>query len=362
MVDIFTQELQKRIAEVAPSLHTAGTFSTRAFEGIARHAVKRKIKCSAETGCGATTLLMSHLSDRHLVFALDDGNGSVSNIKRSNLLRADRVQFVEGPTQCTLPQFRFTEKLHFALIDGPHAYPFPDLEYYYLYPHLESGALLVIDDIHIRTVHNLFEFLRRETMFHLDEVIGSTAIFTRTDAPTFDPYGDGWWMQGYNRKLLARYTWKQTLKDLLPERMRRLASHYRYRKPHQHERWRVVITSPRNGDVVGIGGEVKGYAYIPEHAHLWVLARRKDVGGWWPQGDGPLAVDNGQWTVHVRYGEPRDAGHHFDIVTLAVGDAMNELWMNWVTNARTTGEYPPVQLPAPRFVFAEAHRTVRKSA
>jgi len=129
-----------------------------------RHAASRKIHCSAETGSGATTLLMSHLSEHHLVFALDDGNGSVANIRRSSLLRADRVEFVEGPTQRTLPQYCFEEKLQFALIDGPHGYPFPDLEYYYLYPHLESGALLVVDDIHIRSVHNLFEFLQADTM------------------------------------------------------------------------------------------------------------------------------------------------------------------------------------------------------
>src|SRR5436190_535356 len=122
----------------------------------------------AETGSGASTLLFSHLSEHHTVFALDGGSGSVTNVRRSPLLRQDVVTFVEGPTQATLPQYRFTEKMQLVLIDGPHAYPFPDLEYYFLYPYLETGALLILDDIHIPTVHNLFQFLRRDAMFRLD--------------------------------------------------------------------------------------------------------------------------------------------------------------------------------------------------
>ena len=35
----------------------------------------------------------------------------------------------------------------FVLIDGPHGYPFPEIEYFYFYPRLKPGALLVVDDI-----------------------------------------------------------------------------------------------------------------------------------------------------------------------------------------------------------------------
>jgi hypothetical protein len=43
-----------------------------------------------------------------------------------------------------LPQYHFT-RLQLVLIDG-YGYPFPDLQYYFLYPHLETGALLILDD------------------------------------------------------------------------------------------------------------------------------------------------------------------------------------------------------------------------
>jgi hypothetical protein len=94
--------------------------------------------------------------------------------------------------------------LQLALIDGPHGYPFPDMEYYYLYPHLDEGALLIIDDIHIATIGHLFDFLKEDEMFRLIEVVDKTAFFERTAAPIFDPYQDGWWMQNYNTRRFSQ--------------------------------------------------------------------------------------------------------------------------------------------------------------
>jgi hypothetical protein len=145
-------------------------------------------------------LLLSHLSDHHTVFAMDGGTGSVRATEASPLLRRAVVTFVEGPTQLTLPSHRFSDQLDFVLIDGPHGFPFPQLEYYYLYPHLARGALVVLDDIHIPTVTHLFEFLSADDMFELLEVVETTAFLRRTDAPTFPPLGDGWETQRFNRR------------------------------------------------------------------------------------------------------------------------------------------------------------------
>jgi hypothetical protein len=187
------------IIRVAPSLHKAGTFSGQVLETIHRYASKQPIFHSVETGSGASTLLFSHLSDDHTVFALDDGTDSIRAVRTSLLFRPESVTFVEGPTQLTIPRYRFEHKLQLVLIDGPHGYPFPDLEYYHLYQHLDRGALFILDDIHIRTINNLFDFLCADDMFGLEQVIDNTAIFRRSDAPTFSPVGDGWWTQGYNR-------------------------------------------------------------------------------------------------------------------------------------------------------------------
>jgi hypothetical protein len=340
------ERIRAAIAEIAPGLHGAGPLSAKAFDALFRHASRRPIDYSAETGAGATTLLLSHLSKHHTVFAIDSADGSVRSVKRSPLLNAGAVTFVEGPTQQTLPRHQFDHKLQAAIIDGPHAYPFPDLEYYFLYPHLDSGALLMLDDIHIRGIHNIFEFLRADQMFRLDEVVGSTAFFTRTDAPVFNPLGDGWWEQNYNRRLISRFTWKAALKRRVPSSIRRtLVSRI--------GRGGIKILAPASYEAVGAAGYVEGSAQLPAGCHLWVLAHRKDLDGWWPQDGGPTAVCDGRWRASVRYGEPRDAGHEFEIAALIVGEPTHNLW---------TDAAPPVRLPSSRFLYAEAYRTVKKTA
>lgn len=188
------------VVRIAPLLHKAGTFSAATLAAIVRHAAARPVQHSVETGSGASTLLLSHLSEDHTVFAVDGGTGSIRSIENSPLLRRQAVRFVEGPTQLTLPRHAFTHRLQLALIDGPHGYPFPDLEYYYFYPQLDPDALLIVDDIQIPTIGNLFDFLSEEEMFDLQEVVETTAFFRRTDAPTFSPLGDGWWTQRYNKR------------------------------------------------------------------------------------------------------------------------------------------------------------------
>jgi hypothetical protein len=360
-VDAYLDRICRQIIEVAPGLHTAGTFSARTLGAIARAVDKLEIHNSVETGSCASTLLFSHISEHHTVFALDGGSGSVTNIRRSPLLRRDAVTFVEGPTQVTLPQHRFSEKLQLVLIDGPHGYPFPEIEYYYLYPHLETGALLILDDIHIPTVHNLFQFLRRDAMFDLEQVVRTTAFFTRTSAPTFDQFGDGWWQQKYNARPVLRYTWREELKGLLPGSMQRGAAQIKRRLSRGFSRATVDILAPQSGATVSDTGMVEGSASMPSDSFLWVLARRKDFDGWWPQGAGAVNVDRNCWSVSVNYGGPQDTGFDFELAALVVRQSTHELWTNWVARVKETGLFPPVQLPPADFVLGEAFRTVTKA-
>jgi len=195
-----------------------------------------RISHSVETGAGRTTLVLSQLSEHHVVFS-KDGGSSLSQARLSPLLRADRVEFVEGPTQKTLPSYEFKHGVQVALIDGPHAYPFPDLEYYFLYPHLEAGGLLVLDDINIPSIGRMFAILKADDMFELSEVVGDTAFLVRTVAPCFDPYGDRWWAQGYNRPHheLATSPHFRKLYRLTPRWLRGVLRSLRGGRPGKHE-------------------------------------------------------------------------------------------------------------------------------
>ena len=186
--------------------HSAGSVSERVLATIAKHASAiGGIAHSVETGCGRTTLLLSHLSADHVVFARDVKNNenaqtnTLERVMRSPLLNKSHMTLVEGPTQVTLPAYKFTHRLQLALIDGPHGYPFPDLEYYYFYQQLDPGGLLLVDDTNIPTIGRMFEIIKGDAMFELLEEVDKMAFFRRTTAPVLDPLGDGWWLQGYNK-------------------------------------------------------------------------------------------------------------------------------------------------------------------
>lgn len=193
------ENILEEIINLPSDLHGCGSVSGKVLRGIYKYCSSMDIQNSIETGSGKTTMLFTHLSKNHTVFALDNQN-SVGVVKSSLLINEDSFHWINGPTQKTLPVFEFDRKYQVAYLDGPHGYPFPDLEYYYIYPHIAKDGLLIVDDILIPTIHNLYKFIKQDEMFEEMEVIDTTAFFRRTDAETFDPYGDEWWLQGFNKK------------------------------------------------------------------------------------------------------------------------------------------------------------------
>lgn len=198
-VQIQINKILQEVMALPEDWHGAGTVVDAALEALVRHCSDLNIKHSIETGAGRTTLLFSHLSPNHKVFAKDNGNGSITKVQQSPLFNSECVEFIEGANQLTLPKYQFDCQFQVALIDGPHGYPFPDMEYYYIYPHLDTGAILIVDDIQIPTIYNMFKFIEADEMFSLIEIVGNTAFFRRTDVATFNPLGDGWWLQNYNK-------------------------------------------------------------------------------------------------------------------------------------------------------------------
>jgi len=200
------QELLTAIADPekgGQSWHEAGNLVPYVIQVMAEKIESRfpgGLTASAETGCGKSTILLSHLSKRHICFTLGGQNdNSLDTVRSFAHFRPANVTFILGPSQQTLPTFAWDTKLDFALIDGAHAYPFPELDYFYFYPRLNPGAIFVIDDVHIPTISRLYEFMKEDDMFQLDALWGTTAFFTRTDSGTFPPYGDGWNIQNYNK-------------------------------------------------------------------------------------------------------------------------------------------------------------------
>ena len=71
-----------------------------------------------------------------MVFAIDGRTNSIGAVSSSPILKPGVVTYVEEVLHNKLYHL-FPAKLQLALLDGPHAYPFPELEYDYIYPQLE---------------------------------------------------------------------------------------------------------------------------------------------------------------------------------------------------------------------------------
>jgi predicted O-methyltransferase YrrM len=205
-VTLITDKIAQTDVNYKP--HVAGAFSTAVLRRL-EELLPKNIKYSAETGCGKSTILFSNVSDHHTVFCLDDRehgeNSSVAYFQTCELTKNDRVHMVYGPTQKTLPFHTEFKPFDVVLIDGPHGYPFPEMEYYYFYPHLRPGGILIVDDVHIASIGRLADVIAEDEMFEVVELVATTAVFRRTDAKAFDPTGDGWWLQNFNRRRIPRH-------------------------------------------------------------------------------------------------------------------------------------------------------------
>jgi hypothetical protein len=186
--------------------HRAGTISLSSLRRIFE-LIGSSFARTAETGCGKSTILFSNFSRDHQAFAMDDRaheRSSVAYFERCPAARPAAVRFIFGPTQKTVATTTFKRPLDVVLLDGPHGYPFVDLEYYYFYPHLKPGGYLLLDDIHIASIARMADILAEDAMYEVVEVVEhKTLILRRTKAPMVGPYADSWGAQDYNRRRAA---------------------------------------------------------------------------------------------------------------------------------------------------------------
>jgi hypothetical protein len=194
----------------AAEFHPWDAMAPAALEGLVR---RGPFEASCETGCGGSTIVLSHQSKRHVAFAIEGENRTIARLREHPDLRSDAVTFVEGESKATIPAYSFPGALDLALLDGPHAYPLPQVEFAWLFPRIRVGGWLVLDDIQIPSVHELFRFLRMEESVELEEVAVRTAFFSKTREVAAG--ADGWERQGMNRRPVLRYSWRDQLRGWL---------------------------------------------------------------------------------------------------------------------------------------------------
>lgn len=130
--------------ESHPPRHANGSLNSAIIDRLFRCA--DGAANTAETGCGNSTLALSHASGRHVVFTCEVPAGenpathSLNLIRGSEFLRRDSSEFVIGSTQQTLPTYRFDREFDLVFPDGLHGYLFPDLESLCFFPAFDWAA------------------------------------------------------------------------------------------------------------------------------------------------------------------------------------------------------------------------------
>ncbi len=198
------------LIERASRFHPWDAMAPAALSGILQ---RGPFRSSVETGCGGSSIVLSHASDHHIAFAVEGKDRTIAELRKHSDLRIENVTFVEGETKNTLPGHQFDGEVDLVLLDGPHAYPLPQIEFAYLFPRLRLGGWLVMDDIQIPSVYELFHFLKKEPSAVLEEVAVRTAFFRRVSSAAHGP--DGWAAQGMNRRAIWRYSWRDRLRRKL---------------------------------------------------------------------------------------------------------------------------------------------------
>lgn len=91
---------------------------------------------------------------------------------------------------------------------------------------------------------------------------------------------------------------------------------------------------------------ISGTAKVPANSHVWVLVQVVGRGGWVPQGNGEVFIeDDSTWDCEVYLGNTGDTGY-YRIAIAVVNDKVNESLNNWVARSRETREYPEIDFPS----------------
>lgn len=111
----------------------------------------------------------------------------------------------------------------------------------------------------------------------------------------------------------------------------------------------IQIEHPGDKADVGQTAQVSGKVEKPAGTFLWLLAHRKGIAPWWPQGGGPTIPDpqTGAWSTTVFFGVPRDVNSEFEVVAIVVDKPGNDILVKWAADAEKTQIYVPISMPNP---------------
>jgi hypothetical protein len=170
-----------------------------------------------ETGAGHTTVLFAALAKHHYCCTCSQKEADrirayLERIGVSN----DKLTFLIGSTDETLPRWGIEPLIDFAYIDGCHGYPFPALDWHFIDKHLKVGGIIGMDNAELRPVREHCDFLEENGTYGLAGVL-TQWYFVRFYRKLMDQNRE-WIDQVYSRAKHDPCNWR------LRTRIRRKAS------------------------------------------------------------------------------------------------------------------------------------------
>jgi len=160
-----------------------------------------------ETGCGLSTLVFG-LTGCHHTAIVPNKSHIQETIKSAEKLGVslDYVTFIPQRSETYLPTLSSAQKLDAILIDGGHAFPIPMIDWYYTQKQLKESGILIVDDVHLKTVSILYEFLKRQPEWQEIRQHQKTVFFQKNEESGHDNEWDFWRSQPYNTNFRAKFS------------------------------------------------------------------------------------------------------------------------------------------------------------
>ena len=179
-----------------PQGDTSWAVGPRVLQWIADHLSSEMV--TIETGAGYTTVLFAALAKHHYCCTPSQREaGKIRAYLDGIGVPSDKLTFLIGSTDETLPQLGIETLIDFAYIDGCHGYPFPALDWHYIDRHLRIGGIIGMDNAELRPVREHCEFLEENGTYQRVGVV-TEGVFVRFYRKLIDEKRE-WIYQSYSR-------------------------------------------------------------------------------------------------------------------------------------------------------------------
>ena len=177
-----------------------------------------------ETGAGCSTLVFAICGSDHVAITPSQSEIKlITEYAAQKQICLSNVQFINQSSDHCLPRFE-NGRFDLVLLDGKHAFPWPIIDWFFTAERLRNGGILIIDDVHLRSVGILAEFLKSDPGWELiRDFSAKTFAFRKTRESIHDV---AWHMQPFTFAQAPAANNGHSLLGRIARRMKKLGQNH----------------------------------------------------------------------------------------------------------------------------------------